>query len=165
MKDLYDIPEYPNYQITKDGRVWTKNNNRFLKPIINKSVGYHYCRLNKNGKTKFKYIHRLLAEIFIPNPQNHPEVDHIDRNRTNNNLENLQWVSRNQNQINRKTRNKSGYRHIYIYPQNPIYTLKIVRNKKLIFIENFNIYKYTIQDIVKYRNEIVYPQFNIEIDD
>ena len=71
------------------------------KPIaesIHKSTGYYRCNLD--GKVYYK--HRLIATQFIPNPNNHKYVDHINHNRLNNNLNNLRWVSHLQNMNNKK---------------------------------------------------------------
>ena len=57
--------------------------------------------MRKRGKLYGKYIHRLVAEYFIPNPNGYKEVDHIDRNRQNNYVENLRWVTHKENMKNR----------------------------------------------------------------
>lgn len=59
--------------------------------------GYLQVRLQKNQKGKNKSVHRLVAEAFIPNPDNKPEVNHKNGVRTDNRIENLEWVSRNEN--------------------------------------------------------------------
>lgn len=61
------------------------------------TIGYRVVRI----RYKLYLVHRLVAETFIPNPENKPEVDHIDRNRSNNSLKNLRWVFRIVNQRNR----------------------------------------------------------------
>lgn len=93
-----EITDYPNYQISNLGNVRNKNND-ILIPYLNKS-GYYCIKIYTDEYSKL--IHRLIAEAFIPNPDNLPEVDHIDRNRKNNSLDNLRWVSRNENGLNRK---------------------------------------------------------------
>lgn len=80
------------YFITEDGRVWSVRNNRFLTNQIGKN-GYLYIDLNKNGIRTRKYIHRLVAEAFLPNPNNLPQVNHKDENKSNNNVNNLEWIS------------------------------------------------------------------------
>lgn len=82
------------YSISEDGKVFSHISQRYITPYINK---YVYIRLNKAGVTYHKAIHRLLAETFIPNPNNLPVIDHIDDNPLNNNLDNLQWFTQKDN--------------------------------------------------------------------
>ncbi len=65
---------------------------RVLKPRQN-GYGYLSVILYKNGKMKKFYVHRLVASAFLPNPQNLPQVNHKDENKTNNSIENLEWCS------------------------------------------------------------------------
>ena len=59
--------------------------------------GYLQVALFKNGERKNKYIHRLVTEAFIPNPENHPDVNHLDEIKSNNELSNLEWCTREYN--------------------------------------------------------------------
>ena len=72
---------------------------KILKPRCNNS-GYLIVNLSKDGKGLNKTVHRLVAKAFIPNPEGLPEIDHIDGDKTNNVVENLQWISHVEN--NRK---------------------------------------------------------------
>lgn len=67
-----------------------------LKPTI-ASGGYLQVKLYENGIRKHKYIHRIVAEAFIPNPNNYPEINHKDEDKTNNYVENLEWCTRKYN--------------------------------------------------------------------
>ena len=71
---------------------------RLLKPS-NTSTGYKKVELCKDGKRKSFKVHRLVAIAFIPNPDNKPEVNHIDGNKINNNIDNLEWVTSSENSI------------------------------------------------------------------
>lgn len=71
---------------------------KILKTSID-NHGYLQVNLSKNGKVKRFHVHRLVAEAFIPNPQNKPQVNHIDGNRANSNKNNLEWVTDRENKI------------------------------------------------------------------
>ncbi len=112
-----EIINYPNYLIYPDGKVWgnkTKGRKEgFMKMKID---SYGYLRLgltNEFGQNKFR-LHRLLAIHYIPNPNNYPEVDHIDGNTLNNDLSNLRWCDRSTNCQNRNIfkNNSSGFKNI-----------------------------------------------------
>ena len=86
------IEDFPMYEITSDGRVWSNYRNIYLSPKYDKD-GYATVCLRKNNKNYSKRVHRLVAETFIPNPNNYPIVNHKDENVKNNNVENLEWCS------------------------------------------------------------------------
>ena len=80
------------YLIYDDGRVWSIRSNKFLKPKVERT-GYLSVDLCVNKqKTRIK-IHRLVAEAFIPNPNNLPYVNHKDKNKQNNKANNLEWCT------------------------------------------------------------------------
>lgn len=85
------IKEFPDYEISTCGRVFNKEGKE-LKFQVNVD-GYWVINLHKEGKSHHRRRARLLAVTFIPNPDNLPVVNHIDHTRTNDNLENLEWVS------------------------------------------------------------------------
>lgn len=86
------------YQVSSWGRVKRVNTGRILKTIIGKD-GYIQINLCKHGiQTRYK-VHRLVAQAFIPNPQNKPQVNHIDEDKENNHVENLEWVTNQENML------------------------------------------------------------------
>lgn len=97
--------KYNKYFITKDGKVWSEKSNKFLSPFLKN--GYLAINLSINGNHQAEYIHRLVAEAFIPNPNNLPCVNHKDENRLNNNIDNLEWCTIADNN-NWGTRNKKA---------------------------------------------------------
>jgi hypothetical protein len=89
------IKKYPKHSITDDGTVW--KNGRILKPSIHRS-GYIWIRLQYTGERKFFYIHQLVIKAYgPPRPSRSHEVNHIDGDKQNNHISNLEWVTRSEN--------------------------------------------------------------------
>lgn len=86
------IPEYENYILFEDGRVLNTKNNNVVATQPN-SRGYLTVNLWKHNKMKKFMVHRLLAQLFIPNPNEYPCVNHIDQDKQNNTLSNLEWCT------------------------------------------------------------------------
>lgn len=93
-----------NYSINESGQVRNDATGRILKPFVNKANGYPTVSLWRNNKSDNQTVHRLLAEAFIPNPDNKPTIDHIDGNRTHNSLDNLRWATYSENNTRFGTR-------------------------------------------------------------
>lgn len=90
------------YYISSKGRVWSEHSNKLLTPTKNPRDGYMSVMLRRNRRYR---LGRLVAIAFIPNPYNLPEVNHIDCDRQNDNIENLEWCNRKYN-VNYKDRAK-----------------------------------------------------------
>ena len=102
---MRDVKNYEGlYAVTSCGRVWSYRRQKFLKPGVNHK-GYLFVNLSKNGKVKCSRIHRLVAEAYLPNPDNLPQINHKDECKTNNCLQNLEWCDASYN-INYGTRNE-----------------------------------------------------------
>ena len=81
------------YRVSDSGEVMSfarSNSGKILKPVKSKTTGYLHINLGRNYRTT---VHRLVAEAFIPNPDNLPCVNHKDENKLNNNVDNLEWAS------------------------------------------------------------------------
>ena len=105
-----DIKNYEGrYQVNENGEVRSLNYNRSGKVQVLKqrenTDGYCQVKLYKNGIKKLYYVHRLVADAFIPNPDNLPQVNHKDENPRNNRLFNLEWCT-NEYNLNYGTRNQ-----------------------------------------------------------
>ena len=107
---MKEIPNFPNYYITTDGRVWSGWRKKFIA-IITTSKGYHRVVLSKKNKSYNFLVHRLVAEAFIPNPDNKPCVNHKDENPGNNDYTNLEWATHKENNNYGSHGEKNGKAH------------------------------------------------------
>lgn len=91
------------YEVSSYGKIRRKLKNgkfSYLKFSLDKKQGYFYVRLKVGRYFKKRYVHRLIAESFIPNQENKPNIDHINTIRTDNRIENLRWVTQKENSNN-----------------------------------------------------------------
>lgn len=89
------------YQVSNLGRVRSLRRHRVRGKIMDVACNGHYWRikLSKNNKAKRVLLHRIIAETFIPNPENKPQVNHINGDKKDNSIENLEWCTRSENQL------------------------------------------------------------------
>jgi hypothetical protein len=100
------INGYENYMIGRNSIIYNIKTGQKIKPLLG-NHGYYCFNPSNNGKQKCLLIHRILAELYIPNDNpSRTYIDHIDRNKTNNNLDNLRWVTNQENMMN------MNYKHI-----------------------------------------------------
>lgn len=113
MQEIWkDIPNYEGlYQASNLGRIkglrrYKQNHSKLqlveekiIKQYVNKHNGYAYTVLCKNGKEKNCRVHKLIATAFIPNTENKTTINHIDGNKTNNRVDNLEWATNQENII------------------------------------------------------------------
>lgn len=94
--DFKQIDCLPNYEISESCVIRDKRNKRIKGQYIG-STGYYMVSISQNNRTKPYKVHRLLMQTFTPNPNGYKEVNHIDGNKLNNDLKNLEWCDHRQN--------------------------------------------------------------------
>lgn len=142
------VKEYDNYLIYEDGRCWSNFNKRFLKE--QKGIYNHYT-LSKDGIVKTIFIHKLVADHFLPpKPTPTHEIDHIDRNKKNNHISNLRWATRSEQNINIgiKKSNTSGHTGINYNKKNNKWRARVTRNNIEYYIGVYD----TIEEAIRERD-------------
>ena len=151
-----DICGFENYKIHRNGDVENVKTNKILKAFTN-NMGYLNVGLCKDGKVTNMRIHRLIALHFIPNLDNKKCVDHIDRNKQNNNIDNLRWVTCSENQLNTAIRGKSKYRGVSFHKQTNKWRAHIRIDSK---IKHIGLYETEIEAAKAYNNFILTNDLN-----
>jgi hypothetical protein len=99
MLEWREVKEFPIYEVSNTGVVRNKRTKKEKKPNINEK-GYEMVRVYvKTGVSYKRRVHRLVADAFIPNPEDKPQVNHIDGNKRNNEVSNLEWATNKENCI------------------------------------------------------------------
>lgn len=98
MEESRPIVSHPNYRVTRTGSILNKYGHE--KSLSTHSGGrYLKVDLYKNGKSTTRHVNRLVAEAYIPNPDNKPDVNHRNGNKFDNRVENLEWVTKSENML------------------------------------------------------------------
>lgn len=130
------VSGFSNYMVSNRGRIKNKTSGLILHPSIDKEIGYFKVNLWRDAKGYSKNVHRLVAEAFIPNPENKRVVNHKDCNKTNNCVDNLEWATDSENMkhafnngLCENTR-KAAYIQQYILSKKPITQKQIETARK-----------------------------------
>lgn len=150
------IQGFENYEVDELGQVWslpkkTRKGTRLIKALLHPKTGYMYLDLCKDGKIKKFTVHRLVALAYLPNPENKPQVNHINGDKTDNRLVNLEWCTRSENQkhsINIGLRTTKGVKNSQCkLNEKEVIYIKNSDEKGKILAKKFNISHSTICDI------------------
>jgi hypothetical protein len=167
MEGFIPIKDFETWGISKEGEVMDFRKGKIKEP--SNIQGYKRVGLeNKNGWSH-KLVHRLVAEAFLEKVEGKDEVDHIDRDRSNNNVYNLRWADDFDQNINKCGWGKYNHKHIWLEDvktkKNPTASWVImIRNKQCKFRKRYNACDYSLEDVIKIRNKIC-VQHNLPITD
>lgn len=153
-----EIPGFPKYEASTQGRIRNAKTGKILRPgDSGNGKGYDHVCLSKDGKGHSTAVHRLVAAVWVPNPQNFPEINHLDYNRKNNAAANLEWTTHRANVLysrermkvpKKEVRNSTGER--WIYWENGRF--KVLRLGKYYG-------RYDTIEQAKYRRDRLWPQY------
>ena len=157
------IEGYENYIIFEDGVLINTNSGRIMKPSLTLE-GYYQFGLFNNGKKKSVRRNRLIGIAYIPNPDNKPFLDHINRDRTDDRIENLRWATHSENMKNQICRSNTGLQFIYkinmkTYKQGFLYRFNINRPEL-----KYNYCNKDLQPVIEFRNKFC-AENDIEFND
>lgn len=148
---------YNKYHITKCGKIISLTRNKELSPANHK--GYLRVTLFENGKRNYWSVHRLVATVYIDNPDNKPCVNHKDGNKHNNDISNLEWVTYSENERHSHDvlgkevlKGESVYNH-KLTEEDVRYMRSFIRNKTNIeyLAEKFKVSIWSVRDVIYYR--------------
>jgi|TARA_R110000787_G_C13244571_1_gene428651 hypothetical protein len=155
MEQLKVIENYETYKISSFGYVLDLRTGKKVKTHYNHN-GYEMVNLRNPSGQKLYAIHRLVGLNFIEKVDNKNEIDHIDRNRKNNNITNLRWCDDYEQAHNKNGKNKEKYLCLENKPNSNIpnrYRFQIIRHHKKLINMSFKCSEYTYEDVIKIKNK------------
>ena len=142
-----EVQGFPNYTIDRNGNITNIHTGKVLSTCVGKT-GYKTVSLWKDNKGTRNIIHRLLGLHYIPNPENKPYIDHIDRNKLNNDLSNLRWRDGTENNLNSPSQERDLH-NIYWKSSHKVYRVWIQRYNIIIKLGQYK----TIDEAKRVRDE------------
>jgi len=154
MEEWREIVGFENYEVSNYGNVKRNNKLRSIKP---KKTGYVRIDLYNKGFFKYFFIHRLVAEAFLDNLENKPQVNHINGIKNDNRVENLEWVTASENIVHAINNNliippvgeKQGVSKLTV--EDVLNIRKDTTTKKYILAEKYNVSRGLISDILNFK--------------
>lgn len=128
------IITHPQYEISQSGLV--RRQGKILKPLM-LPTGYYEVHLSSKSNRTHVRVHQLVANAYIPNPDNLPIIDHINRDKTDNRVQNLRWATKSENSVNADDRTN----HRNIYKTKSGWNICIIRNQQVIYQKHFISYE------------------------
>ena len=132
MEEYKIIKDFENYSVSNLGRLRNNKTDKILKPQLN-THGYYFVTLCSDGNKYKKLIHKLVGELFIPNPLNKSCIDHKNNIKLDNNVNNLHWATNRENNMNQKlsSNNSSHYKGVTFYKPMNKWRAQIMINGKM----------------------------------
>ena len=158
--DYRRVEDYPDYIISNTGIVYSTKRGKVieLKPGNDKDC-YKLITLCKDGKQKTFRIHTLVGNAFVGKREGGMTYDHIDRNKSNNRADNIRLATKSEQGINKNMHknNKIGEKNIHnaVKGGYEYFCIQIRRNKKRVFLKLLNKKKYTLEDVIKVRDDFL----------
>jgi len=128
-----EIQGFPDYTISRDGVITNIKTGKVKKPTLNQKTGYLFVLLHDGGRKQNITVHRLLATHYIPNPNGFRCVDHINRNKTDNRIENLRWVSHSDNKVNTDCPPHRAEEDRHVYRDKTGFIIQVQRNRMVVY--------------------------------
>jgi hypothetical protein len=135
------------YEVSSLGKIRSMNYNKsgIVKELSQTLCGEYLAVTMDNQRN---YVHRVVAKAFLPNPSCLPEIDHLNRNKLDNRIENLRWANKSMNAINRIARSKKIGERCIEYTKEGTYRVDI-RRKDVVFRKTYG----TLQEAIEARNK------------
>lgn len=168
MKKIIINGQQTDYEISKDGKVFSNKTNKFLQGSVY-NTGYRMVRLTIGGSKKSYAIHRLVAETFLQNPKKLPIVNHKDGNKLNNKVDNLEWVNQSENRThavqNKISKLANGKRNKIRKDTLKISEWKRYKNSNYLVSKNGKVFNEKTEILLKETpNQAGYIRYTLRID-
>ena len=160
MDEFIPIKNFETYAVNKKGEILDLRSKKLVKQYPNYKAGDYLqvSIINENGYKSLR-VHRIVAENFLENPENKPTVDHIDRNRKNNNVENLRWATKTEQNINTEAKGKIKHKFIILEDTknkntNPSWRI-VIKREGFLYRKRFSYADYTLEQIIEIRDKVL----------